>query len=340
MTRISNRARIVHLVDDTTAGGVMRVLDHLSSDPRLATLGRHEIRPVARSGAIPACRDADVLVSHLSISWRRLPAFVHLRATHAHLPLIHVEHSYTEAFAAQNVAHRGRFRTLLSTAYSLFDRVVAVSDAQGSWLIERGLVGRDALSVIPSCVDLGPFLSLTPVLHKPRIIGAIGRLDAQKGFDTLIAAMRACRTPGLRLEIFGEGPERARLEALAAGDPRIRFRGWVDPVVAMAQVDAVAMPSRWEAYGLVGLEARAAGRPLLAARVDGLRDQIAEGALPVEGTGTGAWTRALERLATTTSPAETLRARQDASEAGIRFANDWADLIASLSTRDPVQQAA
>jgi glycosyltransferase involved in cell wall biosynthesis len=334
------RPRITHLVDDTTAGGIMRVLDHLQTDPRLAALGQHCLRPIPRSGAIPACRDADVIVSHLSINWRRLPAFVHLRATHAHLPLVHVEHSYTEAFVARTVPNRGRFRTLLATAYSLFDRVVAVSEAQGAWLTERGLIPPEALSVIPSCVDLGPFLHLTPALNAPRIIGAIGRLDPQKGFDTLITAMRATCTPGLRLEVFGDGPERARLEALAAGDPRIRFRGWVDPVVALSQVDAVAMPSRWEAYGLVGLEARAAGRPLLAARTDGLRDQIAEGAIPVDGTGTAAWTRALDHLATGAGAADTLSARQTASGACIRFANGWSDLIAGLRQQEPVQQAA
>ena len=53
-------------------------------------------------------------------------------------------------------------------------------------------------------------------------------------------------------------------------------RPFTSPEAFLSGVDLVAIPSRWEAFGLVGTEARAAGRPLIAADVDGLRDQAGE----------------------------------------------------------------
>ncbi|AHM05433.1 hypothetical protein roselon_03170 [Roseibacterium elongatum DSM 19469] len=332
--------RIVHLVDDTTAGGVMRVLHHICSCPRMARLGAHRVVSLSRGRATPLALEADILVSHLSISWRRLPALIQLRATHAHVPMVHVEHSYTEAFMAQNVFRRARFLTLLSTAYALFDRVVAVSAAQGHWLRGRGLVSPDDLCVIPSTVDLAPFLALPLPAGRPRVVGAIGRLEPQKGFDTLIPAFRACADRTLELHIYGDGNDRKALEALAAGDPRIRFRGWADPATAMAQVDAVAMPSRWEAYGLVALEARAAGRPLLAARVDGLHDHLAQGAIAVDGDGPMAWAEALNRLQETRHAID-LTARRDAARVEqARFASGWGALIGAITRPAETARAA
>ena len=75
----------------------------------------------------------------------------------------------------------------------------------------------------------------------------------------LIRAVTEIRDASLRLEIFGTGAEEESLRALAKGDERITFHGHaISPEAAMRAVDLVAMPSRWEAYGLVALEARAA----------------------------------------------------------------------------------
>ncbi|MFD2855829.1 glycosyltransferase [Seohaeicola zhoushanensis] len=107
-------------------------------------------------------------------------------------------------------------------------------------------------------------------LPRPRRAHRPGRRDRRlwsprpaKGFDLLIRAYRQVKGQAV-LRIHGEGPERAALEALAEGDRRIQFTGFVaDPAAAMAQCDAVVMPSRWEPYGIVALEALTARRPLL-----------------------------------------------------------------------------
>jgi D-inositol-3-phosphate glycosyltransferase len=326
---------IVHLIDDTTPGGVMRVLDHVCTHPVLGHDFQHEIRQVRRGSLSAPKVKADVIVSHLTINWRALPMLIQLRAMNAHVPMLHVEHSYTAGFVAHNVPSPWRFFTLLRTAYALFDKVAAVSAAQGNWLTARGLVDATRLVLLRSAVDVMPFLRLPLIDHAPKVIGAIGRLEAQKGFDILIKAFRATMRADLRLEIFGDGAERAALEILAGTDSRITFHGHINnPVAAMAAVDVVAMPSRWEAYGLVALEARAAGRGLLVSGVDGLADHLRDGAIRVD-CSLGSWVGALEMLdghVLAQAPRARLRAMRtpdDSSESWARLMMEMARQVES-----------
>ncbi|HXH56414.1 glycosyltransferase family 4 protein [Iamia sp.] len=91
------------------------------------------------------------------------------------------------------------------------------------------------------------------------------RLDHPKRLDLLIRAM--AHVPGeVPLLIGGTGPDEARLRALAAGDPRIRFVGFV-PDAALADLygGALAVPfvPLDEDYGLIAVEAMAAGTPVV-----------------------------------------------------------------------------
>ena len=330
---------IIHLIDDTTPGGVMRVLDYISTHPDLTGTMHHEFRQIKR-GSLSAPRlEADLIVSHLAISWRGLPFLMQLRALNAQTPMLHVEHSYTAGFVAHNVPSKLRLHTLLRTAFALFDKVATVSAAQRDWLAVRELVDPARLELLRSAVDVMPLLRLPLVNHSPKVIGAIGRLDTQKGFDMLIRAFKACERADLRLEVFGDGAERAALEKLAGNDPRITFHGHcTDQVAIMASVDLVAMPSRWEAYGLVGLEARAAGRGLLVSGVDGLADHLRDGAQQVDSTISG-WRAALDALdagAVQQAPRARLRAMRT-PEASIQA---WGALIASMTAPQQTQKAA
>lgn len=330
---------IIHLIDDATPGGVMRVLDFIRTHPVLTRGIRHDIREIRR-GSLSAPRlEADLIVSHLAISWRGLPFLMQLRALNAQTPLLHVEHSYTAGFVAHKVPSKLRFFTLLRTAYAMFDKVAAVSAAQRDWLAARGLVDAARLELLRSAVDVMPFLRLPAVKHAPTVIGAIGRLDAQKGFDVLIAAFRACTRTDLQLQVFGTGAQGADLRALAGDDARIVFHDHIDdPVAAMAAVDVVAMPSRWEAYGLVALEARAAGRPVLVSGVDGLADHMRDGAVRVDST-IAAWVTALDGLDAQILPG-IAHARLRAIQTPDASAQAWAALIVDMTATRIAQNAA
>ncbi|MFZ5962534.1 glycosyltransferase family 4 protein [Thalassococcus sp. BH17M4-6] len=324
------RLKVVHLVDDTTAGGVMRVLDHILTAPALSRDADHELRVVDRRAGLADAVRADVIVSHLAISWRLMPMLLSLRARHPRTPLMHVEHSYTQGFLAANVTYRRRFAVLLRSAFGLFNRIIAVSHAQARWLTQSGAVPAKKLTVIQSCVDLSTFRAVPPADGPVKVLGAIGRLDRQKGFDTLIQAFRQVKSADLALHIYGEGAEEARLRHLALGDPRIRFMGFAsDPVRAMAAVDAVAMPSVWEAYGLVAIEALAAGRPLLVNAVDGLLDHVALGAVAVRDGAVDDWSGAVATLMAHGNTSGPTRAGHETDLEEV-FATRWQDLLSAI----------
>lgn len=324
--------RIVHLVDDTSPGGVTRFLEYLRTSEAAATFGQHDVIPVKVGLSRPSSFDADVIVSHVVLSWKNLPFIFALRAKHPGTPLIHIEHSYSPAFEQLHVTSKRRFRAMLTVSLSLFDRVVAISEAQKSWLRSAAGVGDKKLALIPSYVDLSEFLAIAPVTGDIRSIGAFGRLDPQKGFDILIPAFQKASLEGVTLEIFGDGPERSHLEALAGGDPNIIFHGFSDdPASAMASVDALAMPSRREPYGLVAIEAMAAGRALLVSRVDGLIDHARSGAISVERLTVEDWSRALAALPRLTDTNKRRQARHNAARAEGQFIRGWSALLDSVS---------
>lgn len=242
---------------------------------------------------------------------------------------------------AENVQNPCRFACLLRLSYGLFDRVIAVSHAQGQWLCDSGAVPSVKLSVIQSCVDLSAFRAIAPPVGPARVIrviGAIGRLDRQKGFDCLITAFRQSDVPDLELHIYGEGAEEAHLRRLAKGDPRIQFKGFAcNPVKALAAVDLVAMPSRWEAYGLVALETLAAGRVLLVSGLDGLADHVANGAISASGSSVLDWRKALDALPSASLPSTSLKASQNTPDCSGSpeqiFASRWRTLISVVSLK-------
>jgi rhamnosyl/mannosyltransferase len=107
--------------------------------------------------------------------------------------------------------------------------------------------------------------------YGPRVVLAVGRLVYYKGFDYLIRAMSAVDG---RLVILGDGPLRGALQALADGlglAERVTLAGAVPrlaPYYHAADVFALPAVARSEAFGLVQLEAMAAGLPVVNTRID------------------------------------------------------------------------
>lgn len=289
---------VVHIVDDNSWGGVNRLLNCLENAPFGLVHDNHKILRIARGTRKPPGISADIIVSHMAICWKNIPFFSALRSTYPETPLVHIEHSYSERYVALNVTKRDRFDDLLNLSYALFDRIVAVSTPQKDWLARRGYCQQDQLVTIPSCVNLTPFQLIsnrTP--EGPVTVGAIGRFHEQKGFDILVDAFAKHLPDDIQLHLIGDGPEREVLKQKALGRKNIKFIGPTsDPAEAMADCDVVAMPSRWEPYGLVALEAMTALRPVLCANVDGLKQHVEGGAIAVDENTIEGWARLLKGL--------------------------------------------
>lgn len=108
---------------------------------------------------------------------------------------------------------------------------------------------------------------------------ALSRLHQKKGLDTLMLA--AQKLPDLHLWLAGEGPLRKKLEKLARKlklQDRVHFLGWrTDRGALLRAADICVLPSRYEPFGTVILEAWAAGTPLVAARSAGPAAHIEDG---------------------------------------------------------------
>ncbi|MBW8881292.1 MAG: glycosyltransferase [Asticcacaulis sp.] len=151
-------------------------------------------------------------------------------------------------------------------------------------------VAARARAAFPSLriFDMANFSHLRslPVKNAPDgvpVIGAMGRLHAIKGFDVLLRAAAQLRGQGSRfqLKIAGDGPQRGELEALSRSlklDDCVEFCGWAaDPLQFLAGVDLFVVPSRFESFGLVVVEAMAAGVPVVASDTEGPRQVLKAG---------------------------------------------------------------
>lgn len=267
---------VAHLIDDAALGGVTRSLaDQLPGHRKDST--RHEIVHVNTAFSLPPRIEADAAVVHFTASWAKLPFMAALRRSLGRRPLVIQEHSYTEAFEQQFVPSRRRFRQMLRLTYRLADVVVAVSEGQRAWLDHAGLVRRGALVAIPQALDISRLLPIAPPVWDgigPLRLGAYGRYNPQKGFDILIEAFRGIDPGAATLRIAGYGQEESRLRALCRGLGHVEVGGRIEgPVGFLSGVHAAVIPSRYEAFGLVALEVRAAARPFVATAVDGLVEQ-------------------------------------------------------------------
>ncbi|NRG42354.1 glycosyltransferase family 4 protein [Rathayibacter sp. VKM Ac-2835] len=160
--------------------------------------------------------------------------------------------------------------------------LIAVSDDLGARLRERN--SRAAVHVVPNA--LPPQAFATPTLGRRRGIRYLGRLeDAQKGISLLLRAFASAARAGLQQDLLlaGEGPDRIALEALAADlgiADRIEFVGPVahqDRFAWLAAAEIVAMPSRYETFGMVAAESMAVHSPVVAFDIDCLRNLVHDG---------------------------------------------------------------
>ena len=113
------------------------------------------------------------------------------------------------------------------------------------------------------------------------LVGCVSRLMPQKGLSDGLLAFERGAPKDAHLLIIGDGPLRGRLEKQAAGlksQERVHFLGWrQDAAQCLEDIDILLMPSHWEGFGLVILEAFRAGTAILASDVGGIAEVIEDG---------------------------------------------------------------
>jgi glycogen(starch) synthase len=174
--------------------------------------------------------------------------------------------------------------------------VIAISTAIRDWYVRAGFRVVAEAEVIPNCIDVEHVSEAAATAELPegwphgaRTLLFAGRLERRKGIDDLIAAFLeiADLEPDVRLVLagafgdpaveldaagltaaLGQYADRADVLGQVAGDQLYR---------AMAEADVVVCPSRWEAFGLVALEAKAAGARVVVTSGSGFDDFCRDG---------------------------------------------------------------
>ncbi len=216
---------------------------------------------------------------------RRLrPDVVHTHLVHADVygvlgaggtPLVSTKHN-------DDRFRLGPYRLVERAITRRAGRVIAITDALRRFLVDGvGLPERKVEVVHYGLDDLPPAwgdAGDVPLPAGARVLLCVGRLADQKGVDVAVRAVAHVRerVPEAVLVVLGEGPERARLEALA-GDG-VQLPGRVGDVAAWyRRADVLVHPARWEGFGLALLEAMLAGKPVVATRVSSAPEIVVDG---------------------------------------------------------------
>jgi glycogen(starch) synthase len=216
------------------------------------------------------------------------------------------------------------------------DRVIVCSAYMAAQV--KDVFGVERVSVIPNGIDPG---DLQPVADLPwlrsrfaapdeKLVLLVGRLVYEKGFHLALDALPGLirRVGRVRFLVAGAGPAEAELRAQAVRLGLMEhgtFVGWTgdDVLHSLYRIaDLCVVPSLYEPFGLVALEAMASGCPCIVADTGGLREVVPTVGLRFRARSP----RALERMAERLLTDDALRARlvAEASEHVLRF--DWADV--------------
>jgi glycosyltransferase involved in cell wall biosynthesis len=247
-------------------------------------------RPGAPTRLLPAVKN----------KWDARGSFAHLRAIRELRPdLLHanLRHPWScqYALAAGNLTPgvktiavqqctappEKRSQVLLNRLnFARLDAHIAVSRGTAEKIEGWASLRPHSLRVIYNGIDApSPPPEPVPRIANGPVIGSVGRLHPQKGYEFLLRALPSI--PGASVVLVGDGEGRIGLERLAGElgiAERVTFAGWQpDPFPWLPSFDVFAMPSLFEGFPRAGVEAMLAQLPVVASRVDGIPEGVADG---------------------------------------------------------------
>lgn len=222
-------------------------------------------------------RDYDLVHAHLfpTIYWASLAA------RGLRVKLVYTEHSTSNS--RRNISY---FRPIERFMYSRYNRIISISqqtqDALTSWLGQHD----ERFVVVNNGVDTKKFSSVkVPVI--PNSLIMVSRFASSKDQETVIRAMEHIDKEAV-LRFVGDGENRTHCEVLAQElgvSDRVQFLGSRSEVPELIASSYIGIQSsNWEGFGLTAVELMAAGKPVIATNVDGLK-QVVEGAGEIFNVG-------------------------------------------------------
>jgi glycogen(starch) synthase len=248
------------------------------------TLTRAALR-AAESAQFDVIHAHDWLVTHTAVTLKE----------HLDLPLVATIHA-TEAGRHQGWLPEEMNKCIHSVEYWLAHEACRVLVCSGymKWEVSRLLdLAPNRVETIPNGVDNRIWQATTREVAAARsrfagdgpLIGFAGRLVYEKGVQHLVSAIPRLRErhPGLRVVIAGDGPYRPELQEEAHRlklHRAVSFAGFLTEAelpAVLGATNATVVPSLYEPFGMVALEAAAAGAPLAVASTGGLAEIVEPG---------------------------------------------------------------
>lgn len=275
------------------AGSVCVVLprEHAAHFKRLppAALHLYEIEKRGRLGTM--LRMAAVTLAQVR-RWR--PDVVHIHSTYAGFVLrpllaalpsrpriVYCAHGW--AFDREASPRMNRWVATIERIWSRWcDAVVCISRHDADSALRVGIPAQRLVTVSNGIADANVDASAATAAesrwpeHTLRVL-FVGRLDRQKGVDVLYAALQRVGGHASALIV---GSAVVAAEKGATPPANVQFTGWLarDQIAALcAAAQVLVVPSRWEGFGLVAVEAMRAGRAVIASRVGGLPEVVEHG---------------------------------------------------------------
>ncbi len=312
--RCERSVRVLHLINDMTAGGAQSGLYYLLKNSRAVPDFTGEVCVIHEMGEFgKKLQEIGVRIHQFGLRNRFSPSIafrLFLLIKKGNYQVVHVHlfpGLYWGAFLAwlfpncrwiyteHSVWNKRRelpwARWLEKWAYRQYDRVIAISESAGESLLTWQPWLKRKLIVIPNGIDLSIFDIPEEQAKQKRVESGVtgetfiilyaGRLVKEKGADILLQAASLLEINNWRLFIAGDGSEMKALtvqcERLGLNE-KVQFLGSrADIPELMAASDLVVLPSRWEGLPLTLLEAMAAGKPVVACRVGGTPEVIEDG---------------------------------------------------------------
>lgn len=292
-----NQMKILHVITSLEIGGAQRLLADLL--PLQATTEKVTLLVYVRVGndIEKSLEQAGITIISLDehnfhnpgVVFRLRKLIKNYDLVHAHLfPTIYwaslaaralnIKLVYTEHSTSNSRRGKWYFRPVERFMYGRYDKIISISqqtqDALTSWLNQHD----SRFVVINNGVDIKRFSSVAaPVEHNSLIM--VSRFASSKDQETVIRSMQYIKDATLRF--VGDGPNRVHCEEIAKDlglSERIKFLGTRSDVPELVASSYIGIQSsNWEGFGLTAVELMAAGKPVLATDVDGLK-QVVEGA--------------------------------------------------------------
>lgn len=148
--------------------------------------------------------------------------------------------------------------------------VITVSEHERQAALARGMPSDELRLVRSGLSDIQDAAVRCPSDDSSEVLKVlfVGRLDRQKGLDWLLSVWPRLPIEGYELSIAGHSV-RNHTDTPTPEYPNVRWLGWLDAASldrAYDAADVLIVPSRWEAFGLVAVEAMRRGKPILVSR--------------------------------------------------------------------------